>query len=271
MRKVYGVLGWGIIALGILHMASTPRAVTASAVWFFSGGIVMVLTGALNLLSRAYGGTAPGLRWFCVGTNAVMTAFALVAGWVGRASVGQLATIVGWMGATTVLSFLRSAVRTMGEREHMSDANDRERHSPLDAATRDKSSPVWDMSQERVFIENLLNQRFSFFLVVFSLVLAGAINSKAQLHLQIVLTLGAIVTTLFAAVLGRSQEKLDLILTDLFTDRSHPAAIIDSRAKKRGSRRRLIGVWIPRICCLVLIVGAALAWFGVLQVARVGP
>jgi hypothetical protein len=91
-------------------MASTPRALTASAVWFFGGGIALVLTGALNLLSRMYGGTALGLRWFCVGTNAAMTAFALVAGWVGRASVGELVAIVGWMGATTVLSLMRSAV-----------------------------------------------------------------------------------------------------------------------------------------------------------------
>ncbi|MBC7842473.1 MAG: hypothetical protein H7099_09175 [Gemmatimonadaceae bacterium] len=114
MRSVYGVLGWGIIALGILHMAATPRALTVSAVWFFSGGIAMVLTGALNLLRRTYGGTAPGLRWFCVGTNAAMTAFAAVAGWVGRASVAELATIAGWMGATTVLSLMRSTAGAAG-------------------------------------------------------------------------------------------------------------------------------------------------------------
>jgi len=110
MRKVYGVLGWGIISLGIIHMASTPRNLTMSAVWFFSGGIAMVLTGSLNLLSRTYGGTAPGLRWFCVATNAAMTVFILIAGSVGRASVGGLVTFVGWMAATTVFSLMRSAV-----------------------------------------------------------------------------------------------------------------------------------------------------------------
>jgi disulfide bond formation protein DsbB len=144
-------------------------------------------------------------------------------------------------------------------------------HKPLDAATRDKSSPVWDMSQERVFIENLLNQRFSFFLIVFSLILAGSINSKMQIQFQVILTLGAIVTTLFAAVLGRSQEKLDLILADLFADPSHPASIINRQAKQGGSRRRLIGVWIPRFCCIVLIAGAILAWFDVLRVPKVSP
>lgn len=109
MRKIYGVLGWGIVALGMLHVASTPRALTASAVWFFSGGLAMMLTGALNLLSLTYGGTAPGLRWFCVATNAVMTIFAIVAGSVGRASVGELVAIGGWMGATTVISCMRMA------------------------------------------------------------------------------------------------------------------------------------------------------------------
>jgi len=117
MRKVYGVLGWGIIVLGMVHMASTPRALTASAMWFFSGGIAMVLTGALNLLSRTYGGTAPGLRWFCVSTNAAMTAFALIAGAVGRASVGELIAIAGWMGATTVISFTRGVVGTTGKQD----------------------------------------------------------------------------------------------------------------------------------------------------------
>ena len=129
---------------------------------------------------------------------------------------------------------------------------------------------MWDMSQERAFIENLLNQRFSFFLVVFSLVLAGGINSKAQLHLELVLTLGALVTTLFALVLARSQEKLDLILDDLTSDSTHPAAVIDKRAKPGGSGRRLIGIWIPRLCCLVLIVGAAPAWCGLLRVPLAG-
>ena len=76
------------------------------------------------------------------------------------------------------------------------DVKGSERHAPIDAKTRDSLSPVWDMSQERVFIENLLNQQFSFFLVVFSIVLAGALNSRAQFHLQIVLSMGSVVIVL---------------------------------------------------------------------------
>jgi hypothetical protein len=119
------------------------------------------------------------------------------------------------------------------------------------------------MSQERVFIETLLNQRFNFFLVFFSLVLAGAVNAKVQLHFQLVLTLGAVVTLLFAAVLRRSQEKLELIIDDLRTDPSHPVTIIDKAAKGR-SRRKFIGVLIPSICSGILMLAAALSWLGCL-------
>lgn len=121
--------------------------------------------------------------------------------------------------------------------------NPQEQHQPISAADRDKVSPVWDMSQERVFIENLLARRFNFFLVFFSIVLAGSMNVKTQAQLQIVLGIGSIICVLFAMVLARSQEKLDLILQDLFSDESHPATIIDRRDSKGGSRRRYLGVW----------------------------
>ena len=95
---------------------------------------------------------------------------------------------------------------------HQDNHGDLERHLPLTAEYRDRTSPVWDMSQERVFIETLLNQRFNFFLIFFSLVLAGAINAKEQLHFQLVLSLGTVICFLFASVLRRSQQKLDLII-----------------------------------------------------------
>lgn len=109
MRRVYGVLPWGIIALGILHMAATWRnpSLTASALWFFSGGIAMVLTGALNLVNHSYGATAPGLRWLCRGTNIFMLCFSALAGVVTSAGVATLVIIVGLFGAVTILSWMR--------------------------------------------------------------------------------------------------------------------------------------------------------------------
>ena len=146
-------------------------------------------------------------------------------------------------------------------------ANPDELHAPMSASVRDKNSPVWDMSQERAFIENLLGQRFNFFLVFFSLVIAGSVNSRTQLHLQIVLGIGTAICVLLATTLARSQEKLDLILDDLFSDPSHPVTIINKRAKPSGSRRKVISSVIPRLCCSLLLVGFVCALIGELRPA----
>ena len=109
MRVTYAILGWGIIALGIVHMAATPRTLTMPSLWFFSGGMVMLLTGALNVLNRRYGRIAPGVRWFCAASTAALTIFSLVAGLVSRASALELVIIAGWMAAATALSVVPRA------------------------------------------------------------------------------------------------------------------------------------------------------------------
>jgi hypothetical protein len=132
-------------------------------------------------------------------------------------------------------------------------------HEPIKAAIRDRKSPVWDMSQERAFLENLLSQRFNYFLLFYSITVAGFVNAKNVIYAQIILTLGSVITYLFASVLRRSQQKLDIILDDLFKEDSHPAKIIDDLAKGCiGSKRRIIGVVIPTICYLTLFIGALL-------------
>lgn len=113
MRRAYGLLPWGPIALGLVHMAATWRlfaALTPSALWFFDGGIVLVFTGALNLVNRAHGASAPALRWFCRGVNVVILCFATVSGLVDKASAVQLVVVVGLIGAITLLSFSQAAL-----------------------------------------------------------------------------------------------------------------------------------------------------------------
>jgi hypothetical protein len=117
MRRAYVVLSLGIIALGVVHIAATPRFftdLTSAAVWFASGGLAMMLTGALNLLRRAYGHVAPGLRLVCLAANVAMTGFALLAGYAGRASVVELALVLGLVGGATVLSATPAAPRPAG-------------------------------------------------------------------------------------------------------------------------------------------------------------
>jgi hypothetical protein len=92
----------------------------------------------------------------------------------------------------------------------------------------------------------------------YSITVAGFVNAKNVIYAQIVLTFGALIVSLLALVLRRSQQKLNHILDDdLFKDKSHPAKIIDDLAVgKIGSKRGYIGIVIPTICSLILIIGA---------------
>jgi hypothetical protein len=45
MGYLYSVLGWGTVALGVVHMMSRFRlfgSLTGAAIWFFTGGTAMV-------------------------------------------------------------------------------------------------------------------------------------------------------------------------------------------------------------------------------------
>ncbi|MGB8420862.1 helix-turn-helix domain-containing protein [Paraburkholderia sp.] len=142
--------------------------------------------------------------------------------------------------------------------------------------TRDRASPVWDMSQERVFLESLMNQRFNFFVVFFSVVIAGAANAKSQRFLQLILTFGFIVELLICPLIYRAQFKLNLIVEYLESDLSHPMTIIDAKVKTKtkGIRRLLthprirmhvMGTVAPSICCCILLAGAMASMAGWLE------
>ncbi len=113
MVHLYGTLSWGIVLLGTVHMLTTVALTAGSAagrIWFFGAGIAMVLAGALNLLNRAYGARAVGVRRVCIGSNVLMTCFAVVAGVFTNAGPAQFIVVLGLVGGTTVLSFLRTTV-----------------------------------------------------------------------------------------------------------------------------------------------------------------
>jgi hypothetical protein len=118
---------------------------------------------------------------------------------------------------------------------------------------RTVTSPVWDMSQERAFMETLLNQRFNFFLLFYSLSIAGFVNSKGAYLSLVILVAGSIVLTMLACVLYRTQKKLDACLEELSKEPNHPFKLIDDAVGSGGSRRQLIGIWIPIFCCFSLI------------------
>jgi hypothetical protein len=128
----------------------------------------------------------------------------------------------------------------------------------------------WDLSQERVFIENLFCQRFNFFIVIFSLVVAGSAGANTQIKLCSILWIGEVLCILVALTIYRIYVKLIWILRTLHRIPDHPVALSGVAAKKLGMRglfgvNGIIGFIIPVMCCLILLLGAILASIGVLQ------
>lgn len=122
-----------------------------------------------------------------------------------------------------------------------------------------------EIGQEREFIENLLNQRFNFLLIFFSLVIAGALSAKTQAHLALLLLVGSIICWLVSITIFRSQQKFDILFAML--PPKHPAKKIDQLAKRCFGTRRVIGYILPLFCSSLLTLGAILAYLGILRCA----
>jgi hypothetical protein len=134
----------------------------------------------------------------------------------------------------------------------------------------DQANKNWDLSQERAFMENLFCQRFNFFIVIFSLVIAGAASANTQIKLASMLWIGLVLCVLVASTIYRNYVKLIWILRALHAIADHPVARTEAGIKSLGSKRlfgvnSIIGIVIPVLCCLVLLVGALLASFCVLK------
>ncbi len=102
----------------------------------------------------------------------------------------------------------------------------------------------------RKFIESTVQ----FFLIFYSIVIAGTLNAKTQFYLTIVLFIGLIICVMLGATIIRAQKKLDLILEDLFADPDNPIALVTNKAKKKFSVGKVIGYIIPIFCTGTLLL-----------------
>ncbi len=75
MRTLDIIIGWLLIAFGGIHLSLTRRVhpdIDINAIWFASGGLLMITIGALNLLRVAYGYVAKGVYVVSVIANIVL-------------------------------------------------------------------------------------------------------------------------------------------------------------------------------------------------------
>ena len=112
-RIIYALASWGLVLLGAVHIAATAvfyDSLTSQALWFLSGGLFMVSVAMLNLLNRAYGRVASGLRAACIGANVVVSVFAFTSAIVSNASPGESLLVLGILGPLVTLSMWPSAL-----------------------------------------------------------------------------------------------------------------------------------------------------------------
>lgn len=114
MHRWYAGVAYAVVAFGLVHITAATRmfdGLSTAALWFVSGGLIMILTGILNLLNRVYGQRAPGLRMVCVANNVFMTLFTAASGLVSNASVMALVSVIGLFTGVTVMSLLPRSFR----------------------------------------------------------------------------------------------------------------------------------------------------------------
>jgi hypothetical protein len=107
---------WLLIAFGALHLSLTRRVhpdLDINAIWFASGGLLIIAIGALNLLRVAYNSVAKGVHVVSVIANIVLL---LVMVWIATLVPmrGNPQVLVGLVlaGVLTVFSVLRRQERS---------------------------------------------------------------------------------------------------------------------------------------------------------------
>jgi len=75
LRTLDIVVGWLLIAFGAVHISLTRRVhpdIDSNAIWFASGGLLIIANGTLNLLRVAYSSVAKGTYFVSVIANIVL-------------------------------------------------------------------------------------------------------------------------------------------------------------------------------------------------------
>ena len=112
--------------------------------------------------------------------------------------------------------------------------------------------------EERMFIENLVNQRFNFLMILFGLILATSYQIDNPLYLDMILIISFFVLSSLSITIFRAQVKLDYSLDWIFKNILDHAATQIHENVKGISVRKLIGYHLPFIfsviCYIILIL-----------------
>ena len=119
-------------------------------------------------------------------------------------------------------------------------------------------------------MENVLGQRFNFFLILFALFIVAATTCRNDTTSGVILALGFLVCLMVWMTIYRAHVKHHWIMQErIYKTEDHPAKIVNDETKRRGllsrfSVSRWMGVAIPAVCCGILLGGALGLFLGIL-------
>ncbi|MCX6168869.1 MAG: hypothetical protein NTX65_06005 [Ignavibacteriales bacterium] len=111
---------------------------------------------------------------------------------------------------------------------------------------KDDYSSNRDFNEERAFTENLLNQRISFFLIFFAIVIAGAVVVKSKIFFLVILFLGVVISWVLSVTIFATAKKLESM------ERKHSSLIV----------RWLSGYFLPVFCSSLITLGFVIGAMG---------
>lgn len=119
------------------------------------------------------------------------------------------------------------------------------------------------LNHERLHMEALVNTRFNYLLVVFTVIVTGLTTSKSPLQFSIITVAGIIITAAIGWTIVRAQLKQSLLFDLIRMNPEHPAAYADAGAQRteprhradlrRYSAQKVIGYGFPTFVPLVFV------------------
>ena len=127
---------------------------------------------------------------------------------------------------------------------------------------------TWSMDDERSLMENLVLQRFNFFMVVFAVIVGGAFQVDSWLKRASIFSIGTLISLLFLGYVYRAYAKSCILLEDL--PDGHPYQVahdrVDAWFLKGGKNWPIFkSIWIAVVCWLVLAALTVMTILGVFE------
>lgn len=113
--------------------------------------------------------------------------------------------------------------------------------------------------EERCHMENLLNTRFNYLLILFGLIVGGLTIVKSESGYFIITSIGTVIILLMTWVIARAQKRLNFLLEYL---EGHDGAVKDAKSKlddlkffdpRHYSVKNIMGYWLPILFSIAMI------------------